>query len=103
MADAEAFDYVCDYLEQNSALDRLAARGTIRIALKQAGLEARTVSPEQMAVVVEKVLPKEITSRGVADAERVCTELGHGLGRLESGAAAETPDAVFKRLGGGRA
>jgi hypothetical protein len=103
MADAEAFDYVCDYLEQNSALDRLAARGTIRIALKQAGLEARTVSPEQMTVVVEKILPKELGSRGVAEAERICTDLESGLAKLDAGAATETPDAVFKRLGGGSA
>ena len=101
MADAEAFDFVCDHLEQNTMLDRLVARGTVRIALKEAGLEARTVSPDQMSVVAEKVLPAELNSRGIEDAEGICAAIKRGLDSLDSGAGADTPDAVFKRLGGG--
>jgi len=99
MADSEAFDYVCDQLEQNSSLDRLAARGTVRIALKQAGLEARSVSPDQMAVVVEKLLPEELSTRGV-DAS-ICPTILVALKGMAPGETEETPDAVFKRLGGG--
>jgi hypothetical protein len=101
MADSEAFDFVCDQLEQATALDRLAARGTVRIALKQAGLEARTVSPDEMAVVVEKLLPKELATRGVDGGESVCGRIKQGLTSLAPGKAADTPDAVFRRLGGG--
>ena len=101
MADAEAFDFVCDQLEQSTTLDRLAARGTVRIALKEAGLEARTVTPDQMSVVAEKVLPAELDSRGIGDAQTICAGIKGGLGSLDSGAGADTPDAVFKRLGGG--
>ena len=101
MADSESFDYACAALEEASSLDRLSARGTVRIALKVAGLEARTVTPEQMAVVLDKLLPHELTSRGIEGAVALCAKIKSGLGTLSSGGGAETPDAVFKRLGGG--
>lgn len=101
MADSEAFDFVCDQLEQATSLDRLAARGTVRLALKQAGLEARTVAPDEMAVVVEKLLPKELVTRGVEGGEAVCARIRQGLGGLSPTKSVETPDAVFRRLGGG--
>lgn len=101
MADSEAFDFVCDHLEQKTSLDRLAARGTVRIALKQAGLEARSVTPQQMAVLAEKVLPAELSSRGVEGGDALCRDMIGTLKGMSSSGGAETPDAVFKRLGGG--
>ncbi len=101
MADSEAFDYVCDQLEQRTTLDRLASRGTVRIALKQAGLEARTVTPDQMMVVLDKVLPGELSSRGIDDGEAICQGFRSGVSSLDAGSGVESPDAVFKRLGGG--
>jgi hypothetical protein len=102
VADAGAFEWVCNELERSTSLDRLEARGTVRLALKEAGLEARSVTPDQMQVVVEKILPKELGTRGVDAAERLCASLKQGLSGLEVGAAAESPDVVFQRLAGGR-
>ncbi len=101
MAESKAFDFVCTQLESRTSLDRLAARGTVRIALKQAGLEARAVTPDQMKVVVERILPGELGSRGVEAVEDLCTSIVGGLSGLGPADAAETPDAVFQRLGGG--
>ena len=101
MADSQAFDFTCNHLEERTSLDRLAVRGTVRIALKQAGLEARSVTPEQLVVVAERVLPGELASRGIEGAEAVCTEIVRALQAMGSGeSTGETPDAVFKRLGG---
>ncbi|MBW2242749.1 MAG: hypothetical protein JRH01_12265 [Deltaproteobacteria bacterium] len=100
MADSPVFDFVCTKLEAATELDRLAARGTVRLALKQAGLEARTVTGDQMSVVLDKVLPSELVARGIAGCEEMCVEIAGGLAGVESFAEAETPDAVFKRLGG---
>ena len=47
MADSPAFDCVCEKLEEAPPRDRLQARGTVRLALKQAGLDARSVTPDQ--------------------------------------------------------
>ena len=101
MADAAAFDFVCEQLEARTSLDRLAARGTVRIALKQAGLDSRTVTPAQMGVVAEKVLATELETRGIANAQALSGDLATKVRMLSGGApAAETPDAVFRRLGG---
>jgi len=101
MAEAEAFDFVCRELEERTSFDRLEARGTVRLALKQAGLDAGGVTPDEMGVVLERVLPAELKSRGVEDPESVCRAIAPGLGGLATdGAAADTPDAVFRRLGG---
>ena len=69
-------------------------------ALKQAGLDARNITPAQMAVVVQKILPTELGSRGIDSAEELGQAILAGLGNIASGPASETPDAVFKRLGG---
>jgi hypothetical protein len=100
MADARAFEFVCDALERETSLDRLAARGTVRIALKQAGLDPRTVTRSQLLVALEKLLPGELTSRGVADAASVCARLRDRLATLQDEARPETADAIFARLGG---
>jgi hypothetical protein len=100
MPESAAFEFACGQLETRTSLDRLAARGTVRIALKQAGLEARTVTGQQMTVVLERVLPNELASRGVEGGDALCTKILAGLPSVASGAQADTPDAVFQRLGG---
>ena len=100
MAESAVFDFVCDKIEQGTALDRLAVRGTVRIALKQAGLEARTVTVPQMGVVLERLLPAELASRGVEGGDALCAKTRTGLASVASSAAVDTPDAVFQRLGG---
>ena len=101
MADASCFDLACELLERDTSLDRLAARGTIRLALKAAGLDSRSVTPDQMSVVVGKLLPHELKVRGVESCEGVCAALQEKLARMEAAGVADAPEAVFARLGGG--
>jgi hypothetical protein len=101
MADATLFDAVADALQARAGLDALAARGTLRIALKGAGLDARTVTPTQMQVVLERVLPHELESRGVGEAQGVCEALGEVVRAAEqagSGSGAAAPEDVFRRI-----
>jgi len=99
MADSIAFTTACEALESASSLDRLEARGTVRLALKEAGLDAGTVSPSQLRVVVEKVLPNELESRGVDSS--VISEVLSVLNGLSDGGviAGDSPEAIFSRLG----
>ena len=53
MADS-IFDLVAEKLEECTALEKLEARGTVRIALSEAGLDARSVTRHQMAVMLER-------------------------------------------------
>jgi hypothetical protein len=95
------FEFVAAELKKRTELEDLEARGTIRLALKSAGLTARETTPEQMAVVIEQVLPRELRVRGVDDPESVCGELSLAVKgfEVEGGESTGTsPEDVFRRL-----
>jgi hypothetical protein len=103
MAGSSAFEWLCEAIEESTSLARLEARGTVRIALKEAGVEARTATPAELEVVVAKILPRELRQRGVSDEAAVCERLIAGLRALRTSGqqpAQDTPDAIFRRLGG---
>jgi hypothetical protein len=95
-----AFDLVCDTLERVSPLSRLQARGTVRLALREVGLEPHSVSPEQLVIVIERVLGKALRSRGISDDDRVCGRLKEKL--LEKaatlGARYDSPEEIVRRF-----
>jgi len=101
MVDADAFEWFCDNLETATNFDRLEARGTVRIALKRAGLEAKTLSADQAKVVLEKLMPEELGARGIADASSICSGLVRRLAEIaapDADAVGSTPEAIFARL-----
>jgi hypothetical protein len=100
MADSVAFEFACSELERTTSFDRLEARGTVRLALKETGLEARSVTPDQMATVMTKVLPTELAKRGIEGAEPTCHTIAAALSELPDEGIGDTPEAVFHRLGG---
>ena len=101
MASAPAFDWICGELERLTSLDTLEARGTVRLSLKRAGLEARSVGAHQLAVVAGRILGGELRARGIENAEQVCEDLVTSLKSHEpASSAGESPEEVFKRLGG---
>jgi hypothetical protein len=102
MSEASIFDLVCAGLEQRTSFNRLEARGTVRLALKQAGLDAAQVTAVQMRAVLEKILPGELRARGVDDPDGHCRALAAllaGRERSEDRGPA-SPEAVFARLAG---
>ena len=64
MADS-IFDFVAEKLEEATDLGKLESRGTVRIALKQAGLDARSVTRHQMQVMLERTMPAELAASDV--------------------------------------
>lgn len=99
----DLFDIAADRLGKSSDMDRLAARGTLRLALKKAGLEANRLTIPQLRTVFEKIMPKELEARGVADAAECCETAMGAIERASSEAELTTsssPDEIFKRLGG---
>ncbi len=102
--DTALFDLAADSLEQHSPFDRLEARGTLRIALKAAGLEPKNLTGSQLQVVFEKVMPEELDSRGVSNMRDVCAAVLADLASASDAAAdasAASPDEIFGRLAGG--
>lgn len=103
MAVSPVFEWVGSELERRTHLSRIEARGTIRLLLKQAGLEPGSVNAGQMGVVIRRLMPAALKARGVDNADGLVAELADGLAgaarekRLE---AAESAYEVFERLGG---
>jgi hypothetical protein len=97
----DLFDFAADRLEHHASLERLEARGTLRIALKAAGLDPKNLTGAQLQVVFEKVMPGELDNRGVSDVRDVCaavlTDLARAGGAAEDASAA-SPDEIFRRL-----
>jgi hypothetical protein len=99
---AKAFDWICAELARATALDRLEARGTVRLALRQAGLEPAALGAAQLGVLLQRVLPDELRARGVADAAALCRDLAARAAAAElADGASNTPEDVFRRLADG--
>ncbi len=95
------FEFVASELQKQSGLENLEARGTLRLALKSSGLTAREVTPEQMAVVLQQVMPRELRVRGVENPEAVCEELSQAVKGMKAEgneSAGASPEDVFRRL-----
>jgi hypothetical protein len=99
----ELFDHAAEQLERATELDRLETRGTLRLALKQAGLETKKLTLQQLDVVFEKVMPGELETRGIDSAATTCRTVMAEITR-SAGSAGAPPtgsvDEVFRRLGG---
>jgi hypothetical protein len=97
------FDLAAEKLEMHSDLDKLEARGTLRLALKAAGLDANTLTVTQLEVVLEKIMPGELERRGVWNPQKVCravaTEVKAEAGDVDSASTSDA-ETVFRRLGG---
>ena len=79
MRDSPVFDHTCEQLQRETDLDRLEARGTLRIALKNAGLEPSGVDGAQMATVLRKLMPSELERRGIGRAADVCDTIASSV------------------------
>lgn len=99
---ASIFDFVADELERRTDLAKLEARGTVRLALKEGGLDARSVTAEQMGVILTRVMPNEMRSRGIENADETCQGILTALKAQHpadaGGPAGESPEAIFRRL-----
>ena len=98
---SDLFELAAEQLEQQTALERLEVRGTLRLALKQAGLSPRGLDVAQLAVVFEKLMPGELVSRGIEDAATACDAVMKHIANSAVAAepsTASSTDEVFKRL-----
>jgi len=100
---SKLFDFVADAIEQRTNLAKLEARGTLRLALKESGFDADSITAHDMAVVLERVMPTELASRGIDDAESVCAGLSTSLREFKDAVeehGSSSPESVFARLAG---
>ena len=95
------FDLAAQKLEQHTGFSQLEARGTLRIAVKSAGLDPSSLALDELRVVFEKLMPGELDQRGVKDTEGACAAVMRDLESAPidtTDSASSTPDDVFRRL-----
>jgi len=100
-ADSAVFEWASAALERATTFNSLQARGTVRLALKKAGLDATTVNVIGMTAVISRLLPKELASRKIENGDAICAQLTSELKQADLGAApagAQTPEDVFRRI-----
>ena len=98
----DLFDCATQTLEALTDLDRLEARGTLRIALREAGLALVQLTLPQLEIVFEKVMPQQLERRAVADSQAICGAVIKTLrasGISANGPTSTGSDDVFSRLG----
>lgn len=102
--ESPVFERTADELEVLTSMSRLEARGTLRLALKDAGLIPKTVNAKAMLVVLERILPQLLTRRGVQGAPDMCRSISRIVRSLTSDTSYEvdTPEKVFARIGSRR-
>jgi hypothetical protein len=70
----------------STGMDRWTARGTLQLALMDAGIEASAVTAHQLAIIVERLLPRQLQSQHGVDANAVCARLRDVLAALPESA-----------------
>ena len=98
MAASAAFEALCSELAKVAGMDRWTARGALQLALMDAGLEKTSVTAPQLAIVVERLLPRQLQSHGGLDVGAVCRRLRGVLELLPAPASDEGAEDVFSRL-----
>lgn len=95
------FDGVAAALEAHTTFNRLQARGTLRLALKQGGLVPDAATAVEIEVVIRKLVPGELRNRGILDVEPFCEAMIERSRALagEGPERGARPEDVFGRFG----
>lgn len=104
-AESPLFNWLSESLEKKTSWSRLEARGTVRLAAKLGGVDPDSATEQELAGVIQYILPDELERRGI-DGKEMCRELLGELKTLDVKApkvAPEAPDEVFERLFGSTA
>lgn len=103
MSSSAACDAAQQVLETSAGMEKWAARGALQLALMDGGFDTASVTVEEMEIVVDKLLGKQLATQKVANVAAVCAEIRAALGGVGDSPGKDTPDRIFQRLGKGKA
>ena len=105
MATSPVFEWVSIAVQENTTLQAAQARGLLRLALRAGGLDANTVTVDEMGAIIDKVLPEQLRKSGVPNPPSVCIKLSIGLKAHhfeDGGRDRPKAEAFFQRVLGPR-
>ncbi len=77
--DSAVFDRASEALESATRLSTPQARGTIRIVLRKGGLDAASVTVDEIRRALAELLPHELSVRGYESADTICARIDASL------------------------
>jgi hypothetical protein len=94
------FDSAAQLIAEKSGLTGPQARGSLRLVLKEAGFDAEEVTSKDLAVIVEKLLPKRLQAQGLdaGQAEALCRTLIDDLRTKAAASPSASSSTMFDRL-----
>lgn len=99
MTQSPVFEWLTERIAHAAGWNRLVARGTVRIALKEMGLDPRTVGKREMAAVLRTNMTRLLEAHKVDGARGLCERLDRELGLQPiAEVAVDAPEDIFKRL-----
>lgn len=101
MSTSPAFEWLSAELPLCTPLSTLQARGTVRLMLQDVGIDPCELRKDQLLILLRRQLPLELRKRRIQTDPKLGDELIARLRRtqLHESAPADTPEAVFARLG----
>jgi hypothetical protein len=97
--DSDSFTIVADRLRELSELDRLEARGTIRLAFKKAGVDVACFGLEDLQAIFATIMPEELEIRGCEDTRGICDAIIQSLKGRVPEKATQPRDEIMRRMG----
>jgi len=92
---SDVFEKTGEFLERHSGFNKIQSRGTIRLLLKDAGLNPRTIEKDDMMGVLETKLGEELEKRGVADFGDIVQRVADDV---QNAAFAESAYDIFSKI-----
>lgn len=100
MSTSPVFEWLATEMAARTHQDALQSRGTLRLALHNAGIEVRSFSKDEAFVVIGRLLPGELKLRGFSNAQAICAQLEAALRVMTFARTGhESAEAAFARLG----
>jgi hypothetical protein len=99
MSDSPIFDLVCEQVEKEAHLSRLESRGTVRLLLKEVGLDPQVVTRGAAILAVDRFLEQALRVRRIASPDQVTARVLKALRESTiEGPEGDDPEAIFGRI-----
>ncbi|HBZ70435.1 MAG TPA: hypothetical protein DEP35_12195 [Deltaproteobacteria bacterium] len=91
MKESPVFTAICEVIEETSSLNRIAARGTVRLVMKEVGLEVHDVTSREMLALLDERMPRALRACGVENVDRV---IERARGAVKEAGTEREPDSA---------
>jgi hypothetical protein len=99
MSQSPVFEWVAGRLQTATRWSAMEARGTLRLALKEMGVDPRFVTKREMLAVLRTRLNRALEARRYSDARQLCAWFEEELTHATFEREVESPEAIFQRFG----